>query len=340
MKLDKFVRQNPQHDYIKNLRKESDAFAQTVQVQLENFRNGNSWKSTNNSDSLGGQTQPQDRNATKMQMLQNKLKNVNSGSTYGQQQQQDLNTSNNKMSAFEEKMAKFQQRKSAIGTIGGGPSTPGMTGNAPGRATQIGGGNQQNLHTSFSALNNSFSQKWAAINSNKKIGSITGRPQLESQNKLAQSMLPGSNFGGGNKLNMSQNKFQSKMQGGGAAAGGGIGGGIGGGFASRLQNKANNSSLGGKQEEEETGTIGQKSPFKKAAGIPQPSSATALNRSTNAGGISGNSFRNRLQGLGHGNQTNVPVNTTPGGAGNSAASNQDLQKRLADMKAKLQGLKK
>lgn len=89
------------------------------------------------------------------------------------------------MSAFEEKMAKFQQRKSAIGTIGGGPSTPGMTGNAPGRATQIGGGNQQNLHTSFSALNNSFSQKWAAINSNKKIGSITGRPQLESQNKLA-----------------------------------------------------------------------------------------------------------------------------------------------------------
>lgn len=54
-KLDKFARQNPSIDYQKNLRKEGDAFAQNILAQLENFRNGNSWKSTNNSDSLGQQ---------------------------------------------------------------------------------------------------------------------------------------------------------------------------------------------------------------------------------------------------------------------------------------------
>ena len=82
----------------------------------------------------------------------------------------------------------------------------------------------------------------------------------------------------------------------------------------------------------------QQSPSKIGGGIPQPSSA--LNRSTNAGGggISSNSFRARFQGFGQGagNQTNIPQSQNSG----SAASNQDLQKRLADMKAKLQGLKK
>lgn len=54
-KLDKFTKQNPQHDYMKVLRKEGDSFAQNTQVQLESVRNGNSYKSTNNSDSLGQQ---------------------------------------------------------------------------------------------------------------------------------------------------------------------------------------------------------------------------------------------------------------------------------------------
>jgi hypothetical protein len=66
------------------------------------------------------------------------------------------------------------------------------------------------LNTSFSALNNSLSQKWAQINSNKKFGGLTGRPQMDNTNKLAQSMVPQS-FGQNNNLNLSQNKFQSKI---------------------------------------------------------------------------------------------------------------------------------
>lgn len=100
-----------------------------------------------------------------------------------------------------------------------------------------GQGGQQNLNTSFSALNNSLSQKWALINSgNKKVGGLTGRQQMhQSTSNLAQTLTPGYN-----QLNSSTNKFQSKIGG-------------GGGFASRLQSKQ---TPGGAAAKEETGIIG------------------------------------------------------------------------------------
>ena len=65
------------------------------------------------------------------------------------------------------------------------------------------------------------------------------------------------------------------------------------------------------------------------------------------GGISSNSFRQRIQGFnnkdasGAGTIPSAAQTTTPAGPqAAGAASNKDLQKRLADMKAKLQGLKK
>ena len=52
------------------------------------------------------------------------------------------------------------------------------------------GGNGGNLNSSFSALNNSLSAKWAKINSGqKKIGGLTGRPGMaQSSQNLAQTV--------------------------------------------------------------------------------------------------------------------------------------------------------
>lgn len=54
VKLDKFMKTNPQYDSMKNLQKESDFFAKKVLNSLDQHRNGGSWKSTSNSDSIGG----------------------------------------------------------------------------------------------------------------------------------------------------------------------------------------------------------------------------------------------------------------------------------------------
>lgn len=81
-----------------------------------------------------------------------------------------------------------------------------------------------------------------------------------------------------------------------------------------------------------------------------------MNRSSNMGqGISNNSFRDRLKGFkGAGNQagaasqgqaqgiqsqTQGPAGAVGGVGGGSSATNENLQKRLADMKAKLHGLR-
>lgn len=58
------------------------------------------------------------------------------------------------------------------------------------------------------------------------------------------------------------------------------------------------------------------------------------------GGISSNSFRARIQGFGHAGAQAGAATTVPQNTGGASATNSDLQKRLADMKAKLQGLKK
>lgn len=105
----------------------------------------------------------------------------------------------------------------------------------------------------------------------------------------------------------------------------------------------------------ETGTIGQKiSPQKMGrmgtneGMVQQQNSQSTLNRSSNAGGISNKSFRDRLKGIKAGGQQANPVGglaSTQGPSqvgslgGGGAATNQDLQKRLADMKAKLHGLR-
>lgn len=108
-KLNKFTKQNPTYDYSKHLIRESAHFAETVERKLNAFRNGQSWKSTTgDSDGLG---QPQDKGQnqqmSKMDMLKQKLSNV------AKQNQDKLNSSlggnENKMSAFESKMAKFNQ---------------------------------------------------------------------------------------------------------------------------------------------------------------------------------------------------------------------------------------
>jgi len=212
-------------------------------------------------------------------------------------------------------MAKFQARKSA------NPSqtmmTPSNLPAGPTRGTMA--ANQSNLNTSFSALNSSLSQKWAAINSSgkPKIGGLTGRPTTAGAPgmNLAQTITPGLN----NQLNTSNNKFQSKMQ---------------SGFASRLQSKAQPASG---IPQAATGQIG--------GGTDRPSPSKIgmggnLTKSSAGGGISSNSFRSRLVGgLGTNTQAAAGGNA-PAGGQPSAASNQDLQKRLADMKAKLQGLKK
>jgi hypothetical protein len=108
--------------------------------------------------------------------------------------------------------------------------------------TVIQGGGTNNLNSSFSALNNSLSQKWAQINSGpKKIGGLTGRPgALQSTSALAQTANPGFSAQGTSTLNTSNNKFQRKATAG--AAAGSIGGGIGG-FAERVQKQHSTAAL-------------------------------------------------------------------------------------------------
>ena len=61
-------------------------------------------------------------------------------------------------------------------------------------------------------------------------------------------------------------------------------------------------------------------------------------------GIQHTSFRNRIKGLQQpqqfGNQIQASTMIPGSGSANPSASNSDLQKKLADMKAKLQGFKK
>ena len=60
--MDKFTRTNPNYDYKEKLDKEGD-LKQKVIASLQQAKNGNSWKSTNNSDSIGGK-EPQKRLGT------------------------------------------------------------------------------------------------------------------------------------------------------------------------------------------------------------------------------------------------------------------------------------
>lgn len=73
-------------------------------------------------------------------------------------------------------------------------------------------------------------------------------------------------------------------------------------------------------------TSNSKIPPTGHSGIAKPSGTGELNKSGNMM----NSFKSRLQGL--------QANATSGQA--QSANSQDLQKRLAEMKARLQGIKK
>lgn len=53
-RLDKFTKNNPHYDYKDKLDRESEQFSKKVISSLTQAKNGNSWKSTSNSDSLGG----------------------------------------------------------------------------------------------------------------------------------------------------------------------------------------------------------------------------------------------------------------------------------------------
>ena len=289
-RLEKFTKNNPHYDYKDKLDRESEQFSQQVLSSLNQAQKGNSWKSTNNSDSLGGKPKEPIR----------KLGGAASSSNlanFGAQPSQDLNRSLNQMSAFESKMAKFKRTSTA------NLQQPSTHREQDSRQTT----GQQNLNTSFSAMNQNISQKWAQISgSSKKIGGLTGRSTMNPTNNLAQTI----NAGTSNPLNTSNNKFQSKVQ---------------GSFASRIQqNKfgggGNNDSIGAKDQ----------------AQAPQQKIG---------GGISSNSFRSRLQGLGSAQSSqqissNTQVPQSNSGAGAAAASSQDLQKRLDQMKAKMQALKK
>ena len=59
MKFDKFIKVNQGYDYTSVLQKEGEDFLQNVLHSVDQFRQGISWKSTNNSDSLGGKKEPQ-----------------------------------------------------------------------------------------------------------------------------------------------------------------------------------------------------------------------------------------------------------------------------------------
>ena len=191
---------------------------------------------------------------------------------------------------------------------------------------------QNQLNTSISEMNRNLSNKWAQIN---KGGGLSSRDTLTSNNNLANTMR--------HTTTATQNPLNTSS----------------GGFKNRLQNKfankqsnPNNSSQGA-DTGAETGTIGQKASPSKIGGMQHVNSQTGLNRSSNAGGISNKSFRDRLKGIksAHANQASGGAasgatglaNTQMVGSssiGSGAATSQDLQKRLADMKAKLHGLRK
>jgi hypothetical protein len=57
IRLEKFSKNNPNYDYKEKLDKESLEFSKQVLNSLKESQKGNSWKSTNNSDSLGGKIQ-------------------------------------------------------------------------------------------------------------------------------------------------------------------------------------------------------------------------------------------------------------------------------------------
>jgi len=70
---------------------------------------------------------------------------------------------------------------------------------------------KQNLNTSFKDVNMDLRQKWDAIKGgNKKLGGLTGRPQM-NQGAIALSQTMNTGFGGQhpstNPLNLSNNKF-------------------------------------------------------------------------------------------------------------------------------------
>jgi carbon monoxide dehydrogenase subunit G len=115
-KLDKFAKQNPAYNFQTNLKRESEQFCQQVLGQLESFRSGNSWKSTNE-DSLGASGQDHSRTSQtdKMAQLKNKLNAVNQGR--GGPAQGSLNSSINRQSEFQNKMAMLKQKQST--QIGG-----------------------------------------------------------------------------------------------------------------------------------------------------------------------------------------------------------------------------
>ena len=98
-RLAKFAQNYPQYNYQEKLDKEQDNFRDKVLNSLEQFKNGSSWKSTSNTDSLGGQ--PQD-NKGKFQSFKDKVDSAKG-------QGGNLNRSLPKQSAFESKMAKFKR---------------------------------------------------------------------------------------------------------------------------------------------------------------------------------------------------------------------------------------
>lgn len=53
-RLAKFAQNYPQYNYTEKLDKEQPVFKEKVLNSLEQYKNGSSWKSTNNTDSLGG----------------------------------------------------------------------------------------------------------------------------------------------------------------------------------------------------------------------------------------------------------------------------------------------
>jgi hypothetical protein len=54
VRLEKFSKNNPHYDYKDKLERESEQFSSKVLSSLNQAQKGLSWKSTNNSDSLGG----------------------------------------------------------------------------------------------------------------------------------------------------------------------------------------------------------------------------------------------------------------------------------------------
>lgn len=147
-------------------------------------------------------------------------------------------------------------------------------------------------------------------------------------------MNPAFGAQGANALNTSNNKFQRKATAG--AGAGSIGGGIGG-FAERVQKQQSTTAL----PQPPSGLIGQAKPSPSKIGMGQAPANRSLGGANGAGGaISSNSFRARIQGFGNAAAQGGAATTVPQNTGGASATNSDLQKRLADMKAKLQGLKK